>query len=331
VLNRATPWVMNNNQVNTCCADCGGVSGGGVSLKACTACQLVKYCNANCQRNHWKKHKKLCKQRAAELRDEALFKDPPAKEDCPICFLPMPFKLICCISLPPATISSVPINDFAEANEELADMETKHYFECCGKSICGGCVYSFNESWNVDKCQFCKSVRMGKTDEENVEELKKRVEVNDAIAMYVLGNHYFHGQLGLLQDQNKAMELWKQAAELGSSQAHSELGKIYDQGGDLKRAKVQYEAAAMAGHEEARSNLGLMEAQSGNMERAVKHWTIGASAGSYMAMNNLLIVLKRGVVTRESIDSTLTAYNNSCVEMRSEARDADISMFMVTN
>ena len=29
---------------------------------------------------------------------------------------------------------------------------------------------------------------------------------------------------------------------------------------------------------------------------------------------------------RESIDSTLTAYNNSCAEMRSEARDAYICM-----
>ena len=31
--------------------------------------------------------------------DEALFKDPPAKEDCPICFLPMPVNLISCASL----------------------------------------------------------------------------------------------------------------------------------------------------------------------------------------------------------------------------------------
>ena len=46
-----------------------------------------------------------------ELRDEALFKDPK----CPICFLPMPYKLTSCISLLPATRSSVPIHDFAEA------------------------------------------------------------------------------------------------------------------------------------------------------------------------------------------------------------------------
>ena len=49
---------------------------------------------------------------------ETLFKDPPAKEDCPICFLPMPARLICCISLQPANISSVPIYDFAKENVE---------------------------------------------------------------------------------------------------------------------------------------------------------------------------------------------------------------------
>ena len=77
---------MNIVTASRYCAECGKEEGGVSSLKACTSCKLVKYCDATCQRNHWKKHKKQCKQRAAELRDEALFKDPPPKEDCPICF-----------------------------------------------------------------------------------------------------------------------------------------------------------------------------------------------------------------------------------------------------
>ena len=80
----------------------------------------------------------------------------------------------------------------------------------------------------------------------------------------------------------------------------------------------------MAGNEGARCNLGSLEANSGNMERAVKHWTIAASAGDYGAMHELRVGFEKGYVSRESIDSTLTAYNNSCVEMRSEAREAII-------
>jgi hypothetical protein len=83
----------------------------------------------------------------------------------------------------------------------------------------------------------------------------------------------------------------------------------------------------MAGHEIARCNLGTTEAQSGNMERAVKHWIIAASAGCYNAMNNMLVAFYEGLVSRDEIDSTLTAYNNSCAEMRSKARDTFMRRF----
>jgi hypothetical protein len=183
------------NERKARCADCDKEEGGGVSLKACKSCMLVKYCNADCQKNHWPTHKQICKHRAAELRDEALFKDPPAKEDCPICFLPMPMRIISCIPLPPATVLSVPIRDYAMANERLASLDTEQYYTCCGKSICGGCIHSFYLSGNHDKCPFCKADGRDKTDEENIQELMKRVEANDAASIDVLGNNYYHGRV----------------------------------------------------------------------------------------------------------------------------------------
>jgi len=56
------------NERNRCllCRMRRGGEEGGVSLKACKSCMQVKYCNAICQKNHWPKHKKLCKERAAE-------------------------------------------------------------------------------------------------------------------------------------------------------------------------------------------------------------------------------------------------------------------------
>ena len=308
-----------------CCADCGKEEEGGISLKTCKSCMQAKYCNAACQKNHWATHKKSCKQRAAEIHDEALFKDPPPKEDCPICFLPMPVKLICCVSLLPATVSSVPIYDFAEANEGLVKIDTAHYYPCCSKSICGGCVHSFRESGNTERCPFCNSDRANKTVEGAIKEIMKRVAANDAGAICLLANSYHHGLNGFQQDQMKAIELYTRAAELGFGMAHFLLADIYLEGGNMKKAKFHFEAAAMAGHEVARCNLGTTDYNSGNMERAIKHWTIAASAGHYEAMHEMRTCFEVGFVSRDTIDSTLVAYNNSCMEMRSEARDANIN------
>ena len=71
------------------CANCGMGEESAGDLKACTACKMVKYCNRDCQIAHRPQHKKACKKRAAELHDEKLFKQPPPKEDCPICMLPL--------------------------------------------------------------------------------------------------------------------------------------------------------------------------------------------------------------------------------------------------
>ena len=119
---------------------------------------------------------------------------------------------------------------------ELANKGMEEYFSCCGKSICSGCMHSCCVPGNIGTCPFCKADGRGKTNEEAVEELMKRVEANDASSMYILGNNYYHGDLGLLQDRVRAMELWKQAAALGYSKAHYQLGCIYRERGDSKKS-----------------------------------------------------------------------------------------------
>ena len=51
------------------CTNCG--KGDGCELKRCTGCKLVIYCSRDCQVAHRPQHKKSCKKRSAELRDEA--------------------------------------------------------------------------------------------------------------------------------------------------------------------------------------------------------------------------------------------------------------------
>ena len=67
--------------------------------------------------------------------------------------------------------------------------------------------------------------------------------------------------------------------------------------------------------------LGAFEGNSGNSERAIKHLTIAASSGHYSSMHFLMLSFQQDCISRESIDAALAAYNSSCAEMRSEARD----------
>ena len=75
------------------CANCGKGEEDNCKLKLCTACKAEKYCSKDCQIAHRPQHKKACKKRAAELFDAALFKEPLSREECPICFLPLPIDM----------------------------------------------------------------------------------------------------------------------------------------------------------------------------------------------------------------------------------------------
>eukprot|EP00741_Cyanophora_paradoxa_P011720 tig00020563_g11324.t1 len=55
---RVPPPQRRGNCVHVCCAAC---SAEGTSLKECGRCRAVSYCNAECQRAHWRQHKAACK------------------------------------------------------------------------------------------------------------------------------------------------------------------------------------------------------------------------------------------------------------------------------
>jgi hypothetical protein len=96
-----------------------------------------------------------------------------------------------------------------------------------------------------------------------------------------------------------------------------------------EETKFHLETAAMAGNEVARNTLGELEFDHlHNNDQAIKHWIISASAGEYHAMYHLLLGVGNGMVSKDAIDTTLTVYNNACANMRSEARDNLISVYI---
>ena len=222
------------------CAACGKGSDG---LKTCTACKLVKYCNATCQKAHRPMHKRECKKQAAKLHDEALFKTPPPRDECPICTLPLPINL-----------------------KEIS------YQACCGKTLCAGCIDATFKADDRQLCPFCRTPEAG-TDGEYVERLKKRLASDDADAITQLGCYYYNGRMGLPQNYRKANKLYLRAGELGCALAYHNLAISYGQGRgverDDKKAKYYLELAAIGGYVKARHDLGDLERVLCNMNRAL--------------------------------------------------------------
>ena len=138
-----------------------------------------------------------CKKRAAELHDEKLFEQPPPDDDCPICM----------VRLPSLISGSV-------------------YMNCCGKVICRGCIHAVQirallsgKPAKEQKCPFCR-VPTPDSDEEVIKRYKKRMELDDAIAICDVGGYYSKGQMGLQQDHAKVLKLWHRAGKLGNGNVH---------------------------------------------------------------------------------------------------------------
>ena len=80
---------------------------------------------------------------------------------------------------------------------------------------------------NEETCPFCNSNRASKIKEVQVEEIMKRVEVDDPASICVLARFYCYGLRGLQQDRAKAIELYAKAANLGYKEAHNNLANLY--------------------------------------------------------------------------------------------------------
>jgi TPR repeat protein len=278
------------------CAACGIGGAGDIKLKNCTACNLVRYCSVKCQKEHRPKHKKECKKRAAELRDEILFKQPESRDlgDCPICCIPLPINAL------GSTLMA-----------------------CCCKMVCNGCNIA-NQMREVqdsleNKCPFCRHPAPYNEKETKIN-LMRRIEVNDPVAMRQMGQFcYDEG------DYSGAFEYFSKAAELGNAVAHYLLSVMYHEEKvkmDEKKKMYHSEQAAMGGNPFARKNLANIEWKRGRKLRAVKHGIIGAKLGDDDALKSLKLAYGMGLVSKEDFAAALRGHQTAVNATKSPAREA---------
>jgi len=272
------------------CANCGKFGSDTVKLKNCTGFCLVKFCGGDdCQRAH---------RSAAELKDKQLYSqghERPKGDFCPICTLPIP----------------------------LPTYEHSAFLVCCMKMICHGCLLAM-EKRGMDDCPFCRSPILEK-DAYDLTIIEARVLKKDPEAMTFLGGQYFAGQFGLQKDSKKAVELWTEAAELGSIEALYSLGNEYGRGEMVQQDKAKaaefHTKAAIRGHALARYYLGLYEAGKGNVDRAVRHILISAKMGHYDSVESIKRAFMIGKATKEQYAEALKGYQDAAEEMKSHGRD----------
>ena len=293
------------DNISDICANCGKGEESSDSLKVCTACKMVKYCSRECQIAHRPQHKKACKKRAAELYDEKLFKQPPPREDCPICMIRLPV------------------------------LDTgRRYMSCCGKVICSGCNHApvYDNEGNVvaGTCPFCRTPNPV-TNEEVIKRVKKRAEAEDPHAIHMVGMFYSEGKYDFPQNYAKALELWHRAGELEYAASYFFIGFAYQYGKgvevDEKKAKYYYELAAMEGDANARFVIGCKEANAGNYDRALNHFMIAAKGGGKLSngvsdsLETMRKMVTNGHATKDDYKKALESYQVYLDEIRSDQRD----------
>ncbi len=277
------------------CASCGTAAIDEVKLKKC-ACNHVKYCSVACQKNHRPQHKKMCKKRLAELRDDNLFTQPDEgyMGECPLCCLPL-----------------------------SNDMSKSTFMGCCSKMICSGCDFA-NQMREIaagleQRCAFCREPSPKSMEEVN-KRIMKRIKENNPAAMNHMGKRHCHEG-----DYETALKYLTNAAELGDAEAHFSLSVMYYRGdgveNDAQKRTFHLEEAAIGGHPIASYNLGIDDLNNGSYERAKKHFIIAANLGHHDSLECLKDLYANGYASKEDYADALRAYQAAVDETKSAQRE----------
>ena len=252
--------------------------------------------------------------------DSSLFNEPPPRPDCDICMLTLPIQ-----------------NKFHS------------YMSCCGKVICAGCIATHtlkiletNEK-RIEKakkekkppppllkraCPFCRTEVHEEGDQNTLDRMQKRVELDDPDTLLQLAFYYRDGDYGLSPDEGKYWDFLEKAASLGSADAHYVLGIAAEDYSSIARA--HFEAGAKSGCVPSRHELGEMEYAVGNKKVAVRHWRMSAAAGYNRSVKELIKCFQEGLLSKESLEESIRAKHVACEAIRSEERDKFVEVMKQT-
>lgn len=175
-------------------------------------------------------------------------------------------------------------------------------------------------------CAFCRApIPCPRDYASKLAMIQKRVDKGDVDATSFLAEKYYHGSDGLAKDVPRAINLWAEAAELGSIDAQYHLGNVYYHGfgvdEDKARAIRHWQQAAMEGHVLSRHTLGVVEFRGGNYDLAAQHFMICAKMGHEESVNDIKKMFMKGQATKAQYADALRGYQTAVEEMKSPQRE----------
>lgn len=236
----------------------------------------------------------------AELVDVDLFAPIPPNEDCPICFLPLP----------------------------LHYLETKFRL-CCGKVMCGGCHWSCGGR----KCPFCNEESLSISGQDKMSCFDKLMERGNQRAYMEMARNYCSGSY-VEKSYERCLDMCISAGQLGDAFAFLTIAWFYQGGFVVGKCEQKWraflEVAAKKGCAVGQDRLADLEMRIGSIDEAIRHWRVAASAGYQHAMDELMHVYREtGLLSKEDLDQTLCAFQQSNDEMKSENREKFRSFCMM--
>lgn len=251
----------------------------------------------------------------------------PTKEDCPICCVPLP----------------------------VLERE-KVYWDCCGKTVCYGCVIAQAVAAHESKskschgeCYFCRHpLGLGaKTDKKTGKKKKggriitcqheiKFAEEGNRMAMYKVADYYYRGEKGLKKNKDEAIKWYHRAIDAGCADAALGIARYYEEGDGVPKDDDKYlfylQKACDLG-----SPLAFLRMCTRywphDMVNVMLNYRKAAICG--LGGKDIFEELHRGYryghITKEEYAATLREHQATLNEMKSDARDRYKEQFYASN
>lgn len=135
-----------------------------------------------------------------------------------------------------------------------------------------------------------------------------------ASQLYDVGEDYYYGRNGKLQDYTEALRWYKKAADKGHLNSCYSLGIMYNNGKGNKKDSLQamewYEKAAKQGHSNSQNNLAAIYYYAKDYSSAFKWFKLAADQNNSTALDWLGTMYEEGNVVCDTVEA-ITCFTKS--------------------